>query len=363
MKKDLQLTFGPIHSRRFGISLGIDLSPTKKQCNFDCLYCELDPAKTVEIQDEIIEVDKYIKAVQVAIDKEDKIDVITITANGEPTLYPHLEELINKLNEIKGDTKLMILSNSGLIYKNSIFKALQRLDVVKLSLDCATKECFKKLDRIDNSIDYQKIIDGIIAFSKVYSGDLIMEVLFVDTLNNKDNEIDAIYEILKQINPDRVDIGTIDRPPAYDVKPITYEELQQIASKFEGLNVAIAHRKKVELHSSYSDEEILNTLDKRPLSDDDISNLFDKDSQTRFKVLKNEGKIIETKQAGMVFYKKNDIDLSKYKKCRNCYYEVHIGIRKCPHCGILNPTITQKEIWYIMAGILLVMGIYTYIIR
>lgn len=302
MKNNAPLTFGPIHSRRFGISLGIDLSPNQKQCNFDCLYCELEPAKTMDKQLNSIGVKEYIKAVKNELEKHKKIDVITITANGEPTMYPYLDNLIDALKQIKNDSKLMILSNSATINKKTTYEPLLKLDVVKLSLDCATKECFKKLDRLDSSIDYQDIIDGIIHFSKTYKGDLILEVLFVDTLNNKDDEIEAIYKILQQINPKRIDIGTIDRPPAYDVKAISYEELQSIASKFIGQNVAIAHRSKVALHDSYNDEEILALLHNRPLSDDDIENLFDKDSQERFFKLLKSNYILKKNQAGMIFY-------------------------------------------------------------
>ena len=297
-----RLTFGPVHSRRFGISLGIDLSPSTKQCNFDCLYCELEPAKTMAEQTESVPVKNYIEAIKNELLKHKKIDVLTITANGEPTMYPYLNQLVNELQAIKGDTKLLILSNSGLIYKESVFKTLQKIDIVKLSLDCATQKCFKKLDRLDDSINFQDIIDGIITFSKVYNGELIIEVLFVDTINNKEDEIDAIYEILKEIDPVRVDIGTIDRPPAYDVKAVSYEELQQIASKLSGLNVAIAHRSKVALHDSYSDDEILSMLHNRPLSDDDIENLFDKSSKQRFQNLLKTDKILIKNQAGVVFY-------------------------------------------------------------
>jgi wyosine [tRNA(Phe)-imidazoG37] synthetase (radical SAM superfamily) len=304
MNKNKPLTFGPVNSRRFGISLGIDLSPNFKQCNFDCLYCELEKDKTVSKQSESIEVNKYIEAVKEALKAYPETQVITITANGEPTLYPYLDELIDKLNEIKEDKKLLILSNAGLINDAKIAQTLRKIDIVKLSLDCATKECFKKLDRLDDSINYQDIIDGIISFSKSYDKELVLEVLFVDTLNNKQNEIEKIYDILKVVNPTRVDIGTIDRPPAYDVKPISFEELQSIAYQFEGLNISIAHRNKVKLHKSLSNESILNLLDKRPQTLEDIENLLDKPSKKLFDTLLEENKIITKNQAGVIFYAK-----------------------------------------------------------
>ena len=139
-----KVIFGPIHSRRFGKSLGVDLSPSKKQCNFDCLYCELDPAKTMGDQDEVLRVETIITAIQKGLSEHQDIDFLTITANGEPTLYPHLSELIDEINKIKGKTKTLILSNAATIDDPEVQSALLKLDEVKLSLDCATQKCLKK---------------------------------------------------------------------------------------------------------------------------------------------------------------------------------------------------------------------------
>ena len=120
------LTFGPVISRRFGVSLGIDLSPEFKQCNFDCLYCELKGAKTVSKQIDSLKPELYIEEVQNILQNTPNIDMITITANGEPTLYPYLDELVDGLNKIKGDKKLLILSNSSLIYKKEIIQYTEK---------------------------------------------------------------------------------------------------------------------------------------------------------------------------------------------------------------------------------------------
>ena len=297
------LTFGPVISRRFGVSLGIDLSPESKQCNFDCLYCELKGAKTVSEQTDSLKPELYIKEVQNILQNTLNIDMITITANGEPTLYPYLDELVDGLNKIKGNKKLLILSNSGLIYKKEVIDTLKKIDIVKLSLDCATKECFKKLDRIDSSIEYSDIIDGIINFSKIYKNDLILEILFVDTINNKKDEIEKLNRLIQQIKPKRIDIGTIDRPPAYDVKPISYDELSSISKVFEKQNISIAHRQKIKLNKYLSKDEILNLLDKRPQTQDDIENLLDDDSKKIFDELLQNNKIKIVNIAGLDFYR------------------------------------------------------------
>ncbi|RXK12318.1 radical SAM protein [Halarcobacter mediterraneus] len=297
------IIFGPIPSRRFGISLGIDLSPSSKQCNFDCLYCELEKAKTVETMTKYPSVEEVINEVKASFKKHPKIDVITITANGEPTLYPHLDKLIDELNKIKKNAKTLILSNGSTIYDEKVYKALLKIDTVKLSLDCVSEKCFKKLDRVHSGIDIDKIIESMIKFRKETTNILVLEVLFVKTLNDKEEEIKALYEAIKKINPHRVDIGTIDRPPAYKVKPVSFETLQSIAETFEGINVNIAYKNRPKLESSFSEEEIKTMLKRRPLTQEDINNMFDEDSKKLLEILVSQKVVSLVDSSGLNFYK------------------------------------------------------------
>ena len=302
----MNIIFGPIHSRRFGKSLGVDLSPGKKQCNFDCLYCELDPAKTMDDQDEVLSVETIVTAIQKGLLEHHDIDFLTITANGEPTLYPHLSELIDEINKIKGKTKVLILSNAASIDDPKVQDALLKLDEVKLSLDCATQKCLKKLDRSHSGIDVENIKAGMLEFKKKYKGPLIIEILIVKTLNDSEEEITNLNEYLLKLQPTRIDIGTIDRPPAFDVKPVNYEELLHISHLFDSsLPVYISSRKKADISSSsYSYEEILETLSKRPLTQEDIEALFDEESQKRAENLLHKQKIKLVETNGVKFYKK-----------------------------------------------------------
>ncbi len=297
------IIFGPIPSRRFGMSLGIDLSPSIKQCNFDCLYCELEKAKTVSKQSEIVAVKDIVEALKKALESHKNLDVITFTANGEPTLYPYLSQLIDEVDKIKGDVKTLILSNGANIYEKSIQQTLSKIDIVKLSLDCVSEKCFKKLDRLDDSIDCDRIVPGMCEFRKLHKKQLILETLFVKTLNDSEEEIGKLYEALKEIKPDRVDIGTIDRPPAYDVKPVTYEKLLEIADSFEGLPVTIAHKNKKVNIQTFSEEEITTLLKRRPLTLDDIENSFDDISKQRLQKLQEAHKIGLVDNNKVKFYK------------------------------------------------------------
>ena len=300
------IIFGPIHSRRFGKSLGVDLSPGKKQCNFDCLYCELDPAKTMGSQDEVLSVEEIAEAVKTALKEHKDIDFITLTANGEPTLYPHLSKLIDEINIFKGSTKTLILTNAATIDDSKTQEALLKLDEVKLSLDCATQKCLQKLDRSHSGIDVENIKAGMLDFKSKYAGPLVIEILIVKTLNDSKEEIDKLNEYLLKLQPTRIDIGTIDRPPAFDVKPVSFQELLDISHFFDSsLPIYIASRKKADITaSSYSDEQIIETLSKRPLTKEDIEVLFDEKSQNRVQNLLRKEKIKVVSTNGVEFYKK-----------------------------------------------------------
>jgi len=304
----MSIIFGPINSRRFGKSLGIDLSPNTKQCNFDCLYCELKSAKVVNSYSDIVSVDKVVEEIKEALKKYKNIDVLTLTANGEPTLYPYLNELIDKINSFKGDIKSLILSNSSTIYKKDIQEALSKLDSVKLSLDCATKRCFKRLDRATKDIDLDNIKKGMLEFSKIYKGNLIIEILFVKGINDNLDEVAKLNEFLVKLNPTRVDIGTIDRPPAYDIKPISYDKLYELSLGFSrDLNISIATKQKSNIAKfDYSKEQILQTLFHRPLTLDDIEVLFSDSAKKLFNELLKEGKIEKITSADINFFRSKE---------------------------------------------------------
>ncbi len=297
------IIFGPIPSRRFGISLGIDLSPSKKQCNFDCLYCELEGAKTIEKMDTFPSVQEIIKAIKESFLKHPKIDVITITCNGEPTLYPNLDELVDEINKIKGNTKTLILSNGSTIYKKEIFNTLLKIDTVKLSLDCVSEKCFKKLDRHNISVEIDKIVPAMCEFSKKTKNHLVLEILFVKDLNDKDEELELLHKSIALINPKRVDIGTIDRPPAYEVKPVSYEFLEYVANKFQDTNVNIVFKNRPKLIQSYNKEEIISMLKRRPLTKEDIENMFDNQSKFIIEELIQNKIVTVINSSGVDFYK------------------------------------------------------------
>jgi wyosine [tRNA(Phe)-imidazoG37] synthetase (radical SAM superfamily) len=255
---------------------------------------------------DVVSVVEIVSAIKQALKVHKDIDFITLTANGEPTLYPYLNELIDEINMFKGSTKTLILTNAANIDDEKIQDALLKLDEVKLSLDCASQKCLEKLDRSHSGIEVKNIKEGMLAFKRKYKGPLIIEILIVKTLNDSNDEIEKLNAFLLKLTPTRIDISSIDRPPAYAVQALDYEALLEISHLFDSsLPVYIASRKKADIKAaSYSDEEILETLSKRPLTQEDIEALFDGYSQNRVQNLLRKEKIKIVSTNGVEFYKK-----------------------------------------------------------
>jgi wyosine [tRNA(Phe)-imidazoG37] synthetase (radical SAM superfamily) len=295
--------FGPVQSRRFGLSLGIDLSPKIKQCNFDCLYCELKGAKSVETAQNPPSVADIINELIPSLSKFPNIDVITITANGEPTLYPYLKELADEINKIKKNKKLLILSNGSLIYDENVRNALLEIDIVKLSIDTVEAATFKKLDRPHKSISLERVIEGMKEFRKVFKNELVLETLVVENINDTRDEFIALNSVINEIKPDRIDIGTIDRPSAYKVNPVSFETLEILSREIRNIPLVIAKRGHFAKPLSLGYEEILSLLARRPQSVEDVALLFDEESRGRVLELLKAGKIGLISAANIGFYK------------------------------------------------------------
>lgn len=299
----MKILFGPINSRRFGRSLGIDLSPSKKQCNFDCVYCELEAQKPQAKQDEIVSVEEIVLEVQNILEKNISFDFLTLTANGEPSLYPHLEELISSLRKIAKDKKLLILSNGTAVLDQDKFNALLKLDVVKFSLDSAISKTFYRIDRALKNIDLEKMIEKMAEFKTQFKGDLVMEILVVKDLNDNEEEFVALNQALAKIAPLRVDLSTIDRPPAYAVKKVSEERLLELSKLITSTPVLLPKRHYEGEKLNFNEGELLKMLHLRSQSEIDIENKLDKASQVLLNKLVKEEKVKILNLAGVKFYK------------------------------------------------------------
>lgn len=302
----MDIIFGPVQSRRFGESLGIDLSPKTKQCNYDCLYCELKGKKAQDSMQEILEVEEILEAIKKGLKQFKNIQSLTITANGEPTLYPYLYELMLRLEDIKGGVQTLLLTNGSLLWDLSVYRACLLFDKVKFSLDGISPEVFKKIDRPTKNISLEQILQGIYQFSADFSGELYAEILFVKNINDSLDEIKKMARFLAPMRLKRLDISSIDRPPAYKVSPIPQEQLEIFARIFRDFKIPTflptrtPNTKKGNLN--LSQDEILKTLALRPMSKEDMESLWNEESINRLEILHQQGKIKLSKNNEVEFY-------------------------------------------------------------
>lgn len=250
-----ELIFGPVHSRRLGVSLGINLLPTdNKYCNFNCIYCECgwtNSTKGLKIvlpkRDNYKErLEEKLKSLQ---DTVNEPDAITFAGNGEPTIHPKFAEIIE--DTIKARDKyapkaaISILSNATMLHKPSVVEALKKVDKNILKLDSGIEDSFNKINQATGGITFDKIVKGLLSFE----GKLIIQTLlfkgeyngnYID--NTTDEEIDAWLKIVKKINPEYVMLYPIDRStPAKDLEKIPAAELERIAEiiRKEGIDVKV----------------------------------------------------------------------------------------------------------------------------
>ncbi|WRD27451.1 radical SAM protein [Helicobacter pylori] len=306
-KENLPVVFGPVLSRRFGKSLGVDLSPSKKQCNYNCIYCELGKAKPIECMEEVIKVETLINAIQNALNNlTTPIDVLTITANGEPTLYPHLLELIQSVKPFLKGVKTLILSNGSLFYEPKVQQALKEFDIVKFSLDAIDLKAFERVDK-PYSKDINKILEGILSFSQIYQGQLVAEVLLIKGVNDSANNLKLIADFLKKINIARVDLSTIDRPSSFKAPKLSEDELLKCSLFFEGLCVSLPKRTATQADQakkliSCGIDELLALISRRPLSAEEAPLILDPNAFKHLETLLNHKQITIKKVGSLEFY-------------------------------------------------------------
>lgn len=271
-----QYLFGPVPSRRLGASLGIDLVPFKT-CTFNCVYCECGKTThpTTE-RKEYVPTGRVIEELNEYLSSNPKIDYITFSGSGEPTLHKDIGKIIRFLRAQYPDYKISVLTNGSLLYIPEVQEELRRVDVVLPSLDAVSPDIFRTINRPIPSISIEKIITGLIDFRKKFSGSIWVEVFLVPGLNDSDEEIEGIGKALRRIHPDKIQINTLDRPGTESwVKPADTTTINRIIEKWKGLPVESIHKAKRVIASSPFNyeikEQILATLRRRPCTVEDLA--------------------------------------------------------------------------------------------
>jgi wyosine [tRNA(Phe)-imidazoG37] synthetase (radical SAM superfamily) len=222
--------YGPVLSRRFGLSLGVNLLPSgTKTCSLDCVYCQLgrtdnpvsDPSrmKTYPSRGDIV------AAVERKVKREDlKIDVITFSGNGEPTLHPELQDVVREirktLDERRRDIPINILTNSTQLCFPSVRACLKLFDNVIAKLDTADQDCFMALNRPVKAMNVREVVKQLKQLRKEIGDKLTLQTMIVDSpldgvvANYGENKLAKLVDAFQEIDPSRIQIYTLDRKPA-----------------------------------------------------------------------------------------------------------------------------------------------------
>ena len=235
------IIYGPVRSRRLGWSLGLNSSPMNyKLCSFNCVYCQYGhtdfcTTDTTGRLDDFPTPDDFGRALEAALRGSEEIDNITFSGNGEPTLHPHFEELVNIAQQLRNryfpKANLGILSNSSTVHITKVNRALANLDFRIMKLDAGDPKTFKKLNLPCKEVDYRTILDGLQSLKNV-----TLQTMFVDgkIQNVEDREIGRWIERVSEIKPVAAQIYSLHRPPAESfLREVSAERLQEIATQTE----------------------------------------------------------------------------------------------------------------------------------
>ena len=261
--------FGPVLSKRLGNSLGIDVIP-HKTCSYNCIYCQLGSEEnTITDLTNYYSVDEIIYELKEALLNNKNIDYITFTGSGEPTLYKDLKKLIYEIKQIT-DIPVCIITNGSLLYKQEMRSNLLLADLIIPSLDAGNEETFKLIDNPNKEIDFDKMVEGLIEFKKVFKGEYWLEIFLLKDINDNEDELDDIIKIVKKIKPDRIQLITATRRVANEkAKALSDEELKKIKKYFnlkcdieiDIPNISENHKGNTRI---LTEEDIVNFLIRQP---------------------------------------------------------------------------------------------------
>lgn len=304
--------FGPVNSRRLGLSLGIDMVPAK-YCNLNCIYCE--SGKTTHhtnSRGQIIASDQITKELQSYLQSKPKLDYITFSGAGEPTLNIGIDKVVTFIKTKYPQYKIALITN-GILFANKDVRTIAgKFDLVMPSLDSVRQESFNKINRPHSSIKLFDYLEGLKSFANSFKKDLWLEIFMLEGVNDSSEDIEAMKSFLMEFNTTKIQLNTLDRPGTVKgLRAMPYEKLQTIKETLGFKYVEIISRKPQNNYSRKDDHQenienkILETIKRRPQTLNDLSVAFgvsENSLRPTIKMLIQENKLTESCQGGDVFY-------------------------------------------------------------
>ena len=303
--------FGPVPSRRLGISLGVDLVPMKT-CTLNCIYCECGNTTRLTLErDEYAPFDDVIKELTHYMENHARPDYITFSGSGEPTLHLKIGDVIQFLKDRVPDIPVAVITNGTLFSQRQVRTDVKEAAVVIPSLDAATEKIFQKINRPSSQLILVGIINGLIQFRKEYSGKIWLEIFIIPGLNDSIHELEALKRTIKKIEPDQVHLNTLDRPGTVPtLRSASREELEHVLEIFQMKNALIVadppEHKGLHVYRKDTASAILGTIARRPCTLKDLSEILGLPThqvKTYLYSLETEGKIKSVKQKRGLFYR------------------------------------------------------------
>lgn len=302
--------FGPVPSRRLGISLGIDLVPMKT-CTLNCIYCECGKTSHLTLErKEYVSFEAVKKELTHYLAHHAQPDYITFSGSGEPTLHSKIGDVIRFLKNRVPDVPVAVLTNSTLFSQKQVRSDIKNAMVVIPSLDAVTEKIFNKINRPSPLLQVDQTIDGLIRFRKEYTGKIWLEIFIVPGMNDTITELTALKRVIGKIRPDQVHLNTLDRPGSIaTLRAATREELERVLNVFQMENAVIVanppEQKALLAYRKDTAAAILGTIARRPCTAKDLSEILGlqvKEVNTYLKSLEASKKIMGIKQKRGVFY-------------------------------------------------------------
>ncbi len=299
--------FGPVASRRLGLSLGVDPIPYKT-CSYNCIYCQLGPTTTLTTRREA-----YIPAREVLADLERWLgqgggaDYITLSGSGEPTLSSELGEIIAWL-KLRTATPVAVLTNGSLLWRDDVLADLVYADLIIPSLDAAREEPFAAINRPAAEITLGQVVEGLARARRELPAEMWLEIMLVSGVNDGPEDLAALREAIAQIAPHRVQLNTPVRPPAEKAaRPLSAEELARAAAELGGDVEVIARRtgSPVPRRAQELAARVLELVERRPCTPAELELGLGAHPNELAKVLQElveQGRISTTEQGGEVFF-------------------------------------------------------------
>lgn len=311
-----QYLFGPVPSRRLGLSLGVDVIP-KKLCTLDCVYCEVGQTDLRALKrKEYIPEQSIIRELQTALQELKDLDFITFSGSGEPTLNSKLGELIHAV-KLMTRVPVAVITNGTLLYRDDVRRDLLEADVVLPSLDAATQPVFKQINRPHPQLKVRTIIDGLKQFRAEYRGKIWLEILFVDGINDTEDELAALRQAINEINPDKVQLNTVIRPPVESfAHPINEERLKDIQTYFGVASeiVGTFQKKNLQNGTRVNVARVVSLLERRAMTAEEIADALGITLDATAKVLQilqDEGLVVPSVHSQRTYFHASFVQLSR----------------------------------------------------